>query len=101
MSEKYCTCCGKLKEKEHFPKIKKYCGGCGELLIVKKVLAENYDNVFGHPFPLISKNYTRHNRNTGKRQYLLEYKCPNMRWWENKYESDHDMFTEEIEGDYT
>ncbi len=57
----------------------KFCKECGSKLSEKLVGAENYtamDWEGGNCYP-----YSKFDSITGKRQFIYEYVCPNLRGW--------------------
>lgn len=67
------------------PKIKQFCRTCGLQLVESMVGAEkHFVFYFEKSYP-----YSPFDENTGKRQYVLSYKCPSKRFW-----NFHDYFTD-------
>ena len=67
-----------------------YCRLCGSQMLEDLIGAENYFEEYpecGRSYP-----YREFNRDTGKRQYIYKYTCPNSRWF-NRHD---DFFVDKI-----
>ena len=65
-----------------------YCRGCGSQMLEDLVGAENYYEEYpeyGRSYP-----YYKYSQETGKRQYVYKYTCPNKTFWKR-----HDDFIED------
>lgn len=57
----------------------KFCCECGAKLLTEKVGAEKYvEHYFEDMYP-----YSKFDSQTGERQYVMRYYCPNARWYNN------------------
>jgi len=65
-----------------------FCEECGSKLQEELIGAENYEECV-YSCPIAHHPYHKFNRDTGERQYVLKYTCPNYNSGSGKY---HDHF---------
>lgn len=71
-----------------------YCEKCGHALFDDIMPAEKYHIYVPYPHDTELQLYTSYDKETGKKQYLRHWYCPNRGWW--IFNSHTDFVDEEL-----